>query len=111
MDNIKNDTYYVNKILIDVKYLIELSQKNTKEQIILNETILDSIFFRFIQIAENASKLSQEYKQTNNEIKWSSISGLRNRIVHDYGHTDINVILDTLEKDIPQLKKILEKTI
>lgn len=111
MDNIKNDTYYVNKILIDVKYLIELSQKNTKEQIILNETILDSIFFRFIQIAENASKLSQEYKQTNNKIKWSSISGLRNRIVHDYGHTDINVILDTLEKDIPQLKKVLEKTI
>ena len=73
MDNIKNDSYYVNKILIDVKYLIELSQKNTKEQIILNETILDSIFFRFIQIAENASKLSQEYKQTNNEIKSSKI--------------------------------------
>ena len=74
-----------------------------------DETKLDSIFFRFIQIAENASKLTKEFKQAHSEISWNSISGLRNRIVHDYGHTDISIIFDTLSQDIPELGATLEK--
>ncbi|MBE5743291.1 MAG: DUF86 domain-containing protein [Clostridiales bacterium] len=108
MDNIKNDRYYVDKILVDVRYLMGLSKKYTKEQILSDETVLDSIFFRFIQIAENSNKLTESFKNKNTEIAWSSISGLRNRIVHDYGHTDLNVILDTLQNDIPKLCVYLE---
>ena len=111
MDNIKNDSYYVAKILKDVEYLIMLSSKYDRQQIAENETILDSIFFRFVQIAENSAKLSQKFKLANKEISWSSINGLRNRIVHDYGHTDFKIILDTLEKDVPFLKTILERNV
>ena len=111
MDNIKNDSYYVAKILKDVEYLIMLSSKYDRQQIAENETILDSIFFRFVQIAENSAKLSQKFKLANKEISWSSINGLRNRIVHDYGHTDFKIVLDTLEKDVPFLKTILERNV
>ena len=109
MDNVKNDKYYIAKILADVKYLMELTKKYTNEALSQNETALDSVFFRFIQIAENASKLTKEFKQEHNVISWSSINGLRNRIVHDYGHTDLNVIFDTLNCDIPELAQILEE--
>lgn len=109
MDNIKNDKYYANKIMIDVQYLVSLTEKYTYEEIETNETILDSIFFRFIQIAENATKLSKELKTNEKNIDWGAISGLRNRIVHDYGHTDLGIILSTLKEDIPELKKVMEK--
>lgn len=111
MDNVKNDKYYANKIMIDVQYLVGLTEKYTYEEIEANETILDSIFFRFIQIAENAAKLSKELKTNENNIDWTAISGLRNRIVHDYGHTDLGIILFTLKEDIPELKKVMEKYI
>ena len=111
MDNIKNDKYYVEKILTDVNYLIALTKRYSKDELEKNETILDSIFFRFIQIAENSAKLTKEFKLTYYQIAWSSINGLRNRIVHDYGHTDVTVILQTLEEDIPYLKEILEQYI
>ncbi len=108
MDNIKDDKYYANKIMIDVQYLIGLKEKYAYEEIQTNEMVLDSIFFRFIQIAENATKLSKELKASHKDIDWGAISGLRNRIVHDYGHTDLSIILDTLKEDIPKLKKVLE---
>jgi uncharacterized protein with HEPN domain len=64
-----------------------------------------------VQIAENASKLTADFKNAHKEISWSSINGLRNRIVHDYGHTDETIVLDTLENDIPKLGEILESSI
>ena len=45
MDNVKNDKYYISKILTDTKYLISLAEKYTDEDLEKNETVLDSIFF------------------------------------------------------------------
>ena len=109
MDSVKNDKYYANKIMIDVQYLVGLTEKYSYEDIEANETILDSIFFRFIQIAENATKLSKELKARENKIDWGAIIGMRNRIVHDYGHTDLGIILSTLKEDIPELKNVMGK--
>lgn len=111
MDNVKSDRYYVERILNNVKYLLNLSQKYTREEMLASETIMDSICFRFVQIAENASKLTVDFKNEHKEISWTSINGLRNRIVHDYGHTDERIVLDTLENDIPKLREKLESSI
>lgn len=45
MDNVKNDKYYANKIMIDTQYLLWLTGKYSRKEIEENETILDSIFF------------------------------------------------------------------
>ena len=62
-----------------------------------------------IQISENAKKLSDKYKNKYKFIPWNALYGLRNRIVHDYGNVDLNVVYDTLKEDIPELLKIISK--
>ena len=52
---------------------------------------------------DNAKKLSDNYKITHGNISWSALSGLRNRIVHDYGNVDLNIIYETLKKDMGQV--------
>lgn len=47
----------------------------------------------------------------NKEIKWANMYGLRNRIVHGYASVDYEIIWETIVKDIPSLKAILEKHI
>ena len=60
-----------------------------------------SMLFRMIQISENVKKLSTEYRE--NELPWNELIGLRNRIVHDYGNVDLNIVYETLKYDIPDL--------
>lgn len=48
MDNEKNDTYYLEKILKDLNFLIEHTSGKTKEEIESNEILIDSIMFRLI---------------------------------------------------------------
>lgn len=65
------------------------------------------MLFRMIQLSENAKKLSEKYRQEHNNVPWNSIYGLRNRIVHDYGNVDLEVVYETLKKDIPELMEMI----
>jgi uncharacterized protein with HEPN domain len=109
MNNIKDDSYYVEKILNDLSFIIRHMKNTSKEELNSNDLLWDSMMFRLIQISENSKYLTEEYKKTHNEIPWRDISGLRNRIVHDYGNVDIEIVYNTLTEDIPALLVLFEK--
>ncbi len=108
MDNIKNDDYYAYNIRDDVKFIVKNMKDVDIEELSKNEVLLDSMMFRLIQISENAKMLSDNYKEKHNSIPWTAIYGLRNRIVHDYGNVDLDIIYKTLKDDIPELLEYLK---
>lgn len=103
MDNIKGDEYYINKIKNDLEFIVLHMHNVDIEEFNKNDILLDSMMFRMIQISENCKKLTDYYKTVHSEVPWNAVSGLRNRIVHDYGSVDLNIIYETLKKDIPEL--------
>ena len=111
MDSVKNDAYYVAKLLKDIRFIIEKTQGLTASELEQNEVLCDSVLFRLIQISENSSKLAPAFKEANRTIPWQAIKGMRNRIVHDYGDVDLTVVHQTITQDIPALCKMLESLI
>ncbi len=107
MDNIKDDNYYLRKILTDIDFIMKHTGKVSLSDFSADEVLQDSMMFRLVQISENSAKLSERFKSEKTTVPWKSIYGLRNRIVHDYGNVDYRVIYDTLTVDIPALKNIL----
>ena len=79
MDNVKNNAYYLNKMLIDIKFLISKTEGKTLAELEEDEVLCDSVLFRLIQISENSAKVTQEYKDIHKEIPWYQIKGLRNK--------------------------------
>ena len=108
MDNIKDDNYYLKKILKDIKFVI-LNTKGIKiEELKANEVLCDSVLFRLIQISENSVKLTNEFKLINNDIPWQAIKGMRNRIVHDYGEVEMGIVYQTITEDLPVICKKID---
>ena len=107
MDNVKNDGYYISKITEDLAFIEKHTRGIDKEELSKNEILLDSMLFRLIQISENAKKLSDEYKTKRSEVPWKAIYGLRNKIVHDYGNVDLEIVYSTLKDDIPELLELI----
>ena len=108
MNNLKNDAYYIEKILTDLKFISKHISNVSKDEFEQNEVLLDSMLFRLIQISENAKRLSEDYKSEHSNIPWNLLYGMRNRIVHDYGNVDLNVVYETLKTDIPELLGLFE---
>ena len=109
MDNVKTDSYYIEKIRKDLEFIVDHMRTIDIEELNANEVLLDSMMFRMIQLSANAKKLTDEYRLIHGEIPWGAMFGLRNRIVHDYGNVDLKVVYETLKYDIPELLELLEE--
>ncbi len=108
MDNKKDDKYHINKILLNLDFLIKHTKDISKNEFGKNELLLDSIMFRFIQISEHIKKLTLDFRDKHINIPWKEIIGLRNRIVHEYGNVDLDIIYDTVKDDIYLIEKLFK---
>lgn len=111
MDNRKGDRYYAEKIIDDLKIIIEHTKGISKEDLDSRSILCDSVLFRIIQISESTEKLTEEFKMNHPDIPWRAIKGMRNRIVHEYGDVDMGVVFSTVTKDIPNLYHQLKNEI
>ncbi len=109
MDRVKNDKYYLDKVIKDITYLLKVTKDKNIKELEDNEMLLDSVMFRFIQISENLKRISDDLKINNTHIPWNQIIGLRNKIVHDYGKIDVSIIYEVLKKDLIILLSNFEK--
>lgn len=67
---------------------------------------------REIEIIGKATKrLSDEFKGKYSDIPWRQITGMRDKLIHDYMGVDIDAVWDTVERDIHQLKEKIKGVI
>lgn len=60
-------------------------------------------------IGEAAKQISPELKNFYPEVCWQDIIAMRNFLAHEYNKIDYSIIWQTIDNDIPVLKKQIEK--
>ncbi len=111
MDNKKTPTYYLNKIIKDICFIVENTKNVSLDMFTKNELLNNAASFRFIQISENLKQIPQTIILEYPSIPWHKISGLRNKIVHDYGSVKMDIIYYTAVHDLPELLIQLEELV
>ncbi len=62
-------------------------------------------------IGEASKKVPKNIKNEYPEIPWREISGMRDKLTHDYFGVNVDVVWNTAKKDLPTIKKLLKKII
>lgn len=94
----------------DVLRILELT--GTDEDAFLENTIYQkAIAFDIMQIGELAAALSDEFKTYHEAIPWKQIKSVRNRIVHQYGEVNQNILWNIAVGDIPVLKEYCQEAL
>lgn len=57
-----------------------------------------------LQIGELTGKLTDDFKETYDQMPWTQIEALRNIVAHSYGKIDVGGLWETITGDIPELK-------
>lgn len=55
-------------------------------------------------IGEAVGKIPETVKNKHSGIPWKNISGMRNKLVHEYFGVNVVVVWKTIKKDLPELK-------
>ena len=100
---------FIEDILENIK-LIEESIKNlSKEEFISDKLIIDATIRRLEIIGEAVKNIPDSFRDKYDEISWKKIAGLRDIIIHAYFNIDLDTTWNIIKKDIPILKKQMEK--
>ena len=105
----KSDLAYTDHIINCIKKIRKFVKGIDKKEFAKNELIQDAIIRNFEVIGEASKKISPDFKKVYYDIPWKEISGMRDKLIHDYLGVDIEVIWKTIEIDLPILLKELKK--
>ncbi len=74
----------------------------TEPKQLLNDRMrLSAIKYEIQTIGEAASKIPSNVRAGYPRIPWNDIIGMRNRLVHDYGRINLDILWEILNQDIP----------
>jgi uncharacterized protein with HEPN domain len=62
-------------------------------------------------MGEAASKVTIETRESLSQIPWTSIVGMRNRLIHAYFDINLDILWKTVIEDLPPLVFELEKAL
>ena len=93
----------IEDILVAADRILTYTSDLSFEEFTADQKTVDAVARNFEIIGEAASRLPEEFKIKHAEINWIRVTGLRNRIIHEYFGVDYALVWKIKLDYIPQL--------
>ena len=74
-----------------------------------NYMVIEACLYNIQVIGEAVSKLPEDVKENEQQIPWVLIKGMRNRLIHEYFGTDLNLVWNVIKNELPSFDNDLKK--
>jgi len=95
----KSDEIRLNHIVDSLNRIEQFVSSSLKD-----DKTASAVLYELTIIGEAVRALSDSLKAQLSDVPWIDIVGMRNRIVHEYFSIDHEILWNTVEKDLPDLK-------
>ena len=107
MSEPRDDSVYLGHIRDAIARIESYLQGVSEEEFLGTPMVQDAVMHQIQIIGEAASRVSSALKARSKHIPWRDITGMRNKLVHDYMGVDLEAVWETARKDIPVLKTLI----
>lgn len=71
----------------------------------------DAVLRNFEILGEAAKRVSATIREKSGDIPWRRVAGLRDVLIHQYEGVDLDEVWSIVEKDMPSLKRQIQKMV
>jgi uncharacterized protein with HEPN domain len=75
----------------------------SKDEFVQNETLKRAVVRSLEIIGEAAKKIPGDFKVKWSSIRWKNMTGMRDRLIHDYMGVNYSIVWDVIKNKIPEL--------
>lgn len=108
---LKDDQVYLGHMLDMAQKASSLVRNKKRADYDADETLRFALAHLLQIIGEAASHVSKECWQSQPQIPWQAIIGMRHKVVHDYMDVNEDVVWGTIVEDLPFLINELKKIV
>ena len=105
----KDPKIFIGHILDSIKEIERNTKNMTGNEFFDAITIQDAVIRRLEIIDEAVKNLPNSFKNKYPEIPWKKIAGTRDILIHGYFGVDADLVWKIVNKDVPKLKKQIQK--
>lgn len=102
----RDDSVYIHHIAKCIRR-IEENTNTGREEFLQTHTLQDAVLRNLQTLSEATQRLSDAVKAGHPEIEWSRIAAFRNVLVHNYLGIDLDTVWEIVQRDIPELKRVI----
>ena len=95
-------------ILKAARLAIEFREGMEKRAFLNDPKTQSAVLHQLLILGEAAKRLSAEFREQHPGISWKKISGMRDKLIHEYDDVDLAEVWKTVRSDMPRLIAQLE---
>lgn len=100
----KRDNAYLQHMLDATSNMEKFMEGVTKEEFLKNVEKQYAVLRGFEIIGEAAKNVSRALKKKYPYIPWREITGMRNKLIHQYFGVNLDLVWETVKTKLPELK-------
>ncbi|MDR2205004.1 MAG: DUF86 domain-containing protein [Flavobacteriaceae bacterium] len=101
----KQPIEYLRHILEECRFILVATSGMTKEHLLEDEVMKRAVVRSLGIIGEAGKKITADVKLKWENINWKNMSGMRDRLIHDYAGVNYSIVWDVVKNKIPELEK------
>ena len=103
---------YLKPILEAIERIQRYTQGMSNEAFRANELVQDAVIRNLEIVGEAAHNIEckhRDFAASNPAVPWEEMYLMRNRVAHGYFAVDVDIVWQTLLRDLPELKRQIEQ--
>ncbi len=107
--NERNYQVFINDILEASQSISEYTKNYDFIKFSNDKKTIDAVIRNFEIIGEAAKKIPPNIREKYPNLHWKGMAGMRDKLIHEYFGINIEIIWETIEKEIPKIIRILQE--
>lgn len=99
----ERDLVYLDSLVDAADAVREFIGSLAKEEFFAQRLVRDAVLRNLEVLGEAAGRISAELQLAHPEVAWKKASGMRNHLAHGYLTLNMDLIWDTVKRDVPSI--------